>query len=726
MTLNNDEVQLRMGKGQQKLRLDEILINEGLVTEDQIKEALSIQKERGGKFGSHLLHSGYVDEAGLVKALATQFGCDGVVLSKLEIPEIILKFVPRRLAIARKIVPFDYDLDHNVLKIACEDPADESLQSEINFVARGKNIKLYIAAELALNTAIARYYMGKEVSPEDGFLLEIPSESENISEASGAPGKTKTEFEQTTPIKSILLVTDDAKSSSHVKSLLEQDNYNVVVTDSADAAIERIAGETYHTVFIKDTVSGDYLDLIDRLRKRSPSTVVRYYESTSSLLLDDDSLPAEESLLRKNLELYTYLLNAKDRLPDDHTCVMGRYVDMICERMEIPFKDRLAIVNAAYIHDIARHYYPVTGETDRKQTCELTIKLLKSLGYSPVVVAMLRAMYKDIEGKYTKRLPIEILGGNILTAVDSFCRSYPACDRLSLDKLDSAQKKLREQTGKILLDEVVESFIGLLKDEILKLHTEQNVGQIMLLSRAPEITETVEGRLKNEGFRVISTDSVSRFAELYDRSRPDIIILAPDIEVSYLSSFLDELTMRDISFETTPTFILKDGVPSNMLMSLFELGIEDVIGTDGNFELLIAKICRIQSRIRNRVKHKGILSDLCGRVSGNLDEMNLSELMEELNAGQATAKLTVNATDSREQQLVVFFGYGSIVFARLDKLVGEEAIYAAAKWSEGTWTVDSIKEEDLPDSNVERSNKTIRINTIKILEDKPAAPESVS
>ncbi len=711
-----------MGKGQEKLRLDEILVREGLVTEEQIKEALTRQKERGGKFGSHLLHEGYVDEAGLVKALATQFNCDGVVLSRLEIPEIILKFIPRRLAIARKIIPFDYDLDNNLLKIACEDPNDESLQSEIGFVARGKSIKLYVAAELALNTAIARYYMNHKISPEDGLLLEIPDEGADID---GAAEKVSTDFEHTVPVKSVLLVTDDSKSRSLVKSLLELDNYHVVVTDSADDAIEIIGGETFQTVFIKDTVSGDYLDLIDRLRKQSPSTVVRYFESTSSLLLDDDYLPAEESLLRKNLELYTYLLNAKDRLPDDHTCVMGRYVDMVCQRMEIPHKDRLAIVNAAYIHDIARHYYTVTGDTDRKQSCELTIKLLKSLGYSPVVVAMLRAMYKDVKGKYSKRLPIEVLGGNILTAVDSFCRAYPARDRLSLDKLDSAQKKLRDQVGKMLLNEVVEAFIGLLKDEILKHHTEQNVGQIMLLSRVPELTASVEGRLKNEGFRVISTDSVSRFTELYERSRPDIVILAPDIEVSYITSFLDELTMREVSFEDTPTFILKDGVPPAMLMSLFELGIEDVIGTDGNLELLIAKICRIQSRIRSRVKHKGVLSDLSGSASGSLDEMNLSELMEELSTGQHTVKLTVTSEELRDHPLVIFFGYGSIVFARLGKVVGEDAIYKAALWGEGTWTVETIKEEDLPDSNVQRSDGTIRITTMKIIEEKPAAPESV-
>ena len=166
--------------------------------------------------------------------------------------------------------------------------------------------------------------------------------------------------------------------------------------------------------------------------------------------------------------------------------------------MEIPHKERLSIVNAAYVHDVARHYYNISDESDRRQTADLTVRLLKSLGYSPVIIAMLRSMYKDLKGKYQQRLPIEVLGGNILSVVDTFCRSFPATERMSLDKLDAAQKKLRNDVGKLFLDEVVEAFVALLKDEILKQHTEQSFGQVMLFSRIENLTKTVEARLKGD------------------------------------------------------------------------------------------------------------------------------------------------------------------------------------------------------------------------------------
>ena len=76
-----------MNDSSQRTRLDEILVREGLISEEQIKEALIRQKAHGGKLGSQLLYHRAIDEAGLVRALAIQFDCEGVVLSGLEIPE---------------------------------------------------------------------------------------------------------------------------------------------------------------------------------------------------------------------------------------------------------------------------------------------------------------------------------------------------------------------------------------------------------------------------------------------------------------------------------------------------------------------------------------------------------------------------------------------------------------------------------------------------------------
>ena len=57
-------------------------------------------------------------------------------------------------------------------------------------------------------------------------------------------------------------------------------NLMLSTTDSADDAIDLIGNQQFHTVFIKDSVPGDYIDLIDRVRKSSPNGRGSwYYES---------------------------------------------------------------------------------------------------------------------------------------------------------------------------------------------------------------------------------------------------------------------------------------------------------------------------------------------------------------------------------------------------------------------------------------------------------------
>ncbi|HUU45834.1 MAG TPA: hypothetical protein VM118_08885, partial [Acidobacteriota bacterium] len=153
-------------------RLDEILIEEGLVSEADVTEALLRQKAYGGKFGSQVLFHRHIDEAALVRALSIQFGCKGVVLGGREIPDDVLRMIPRKVCLSRRVLPYAYDADTETLKIACEDPGDPDLERELSFVAGGRKVQLYVSAELALNTALARYHLGRNVSLEDSLLLE--------------------------------------------------------------------------------------------------------------------------------------------------------------------------------------------------------------------------------------------------------------------------------------------------------------------------------------------------------------------------------------------------------------------------------------------------------------------------------------------------------------------------------------------------------------------------
>ena len=199
------------------------------------------------------------------------------------------------MAVARRVMPFDYDVEENVLKVACENPHDEDLIHELDFVARGKKVQLVVAVELSLKTAIANYYMTSVDDDQETVSDENADELSTISGSNFTAGdKTETGDE---PLNQVMLVTDDEDDRRVITDVMVKADYEVTVTDSADDAIDIIDGRQFHTVFIKDTVTGDYLDLIDRLRKISPRTRVRYYESTAQLLLNRNTNEAAIDLI---------------------------------------------------------------------------------------------------------------------------------------------------------------------------------------------------------------------------------------------------------------------------------------------------------------------------------------------------------------------------------------------------------------------------------------------
>ncbi|MBU8933205.1 MAG: DUF4388 domain-containing protein [candidate division Zixibacteria bacterium] len=699
------------------LRLDQILVREGLVSEDQIKEALMRQKAHGGKVGSQLLYHRYIDEAALVKALTLQFECRGVLLSDIEINSEVLKFIPKRVVIARKVIPFDYDPQRNVLKVACEEPNDEGLVGELNFVASGKEIELYIAAELALNTAIARFYLGRDVSLDDNLLLEIPDAATDTGEIPDATDAVREEMSAGSR-GDVLLVTDEEYSAQMLKSIIERSNYRIIITDSADDAIDRLSEGRFHTVLIKDTVPGDYIDLIDRLRKYSPQTIVRYYESAAGLILRGDPMTEQEDMAVRSLELLTSLLSIGNRSALNHGAAVGQYANRLCQQLGLPIKERLQVTTAAYLHDLAKYYHSPASSDDPRSVIDLTVKLLESVNYPPVVVEMLRSMYVDLGGKYTKRLPIEILGGNILTIVDLFCENVAVDERLSLDKFDAIKKKFRDLTGKLFLGEVVDALVTMIQEQILTQQTLDTSSQVMIISSEAGRSYPLELRLKREGFHVLSASSLDSSGSMFQRRQPDILVLAIPGTQDKVTSHIESLSEYGINVEDVPTFVLADDDVTPHLTNLLEQGIEDVLAIDVGPDLLVAKMQKIHASLEDRRRKVETLPSQTTGTIGRLADMNLVDLLQALGPSRKTAKVSVSPNIAEEGELTIYLNNGVICYARyLDKL-GAEAIYEAIGWTDGTWVVGPVSHRNLPEPNNTLSTESILLEGCRLMDEK--------
>lgn len=696
-------------------RLDEILINEGLVTESQVKQVLALQKTQGGRFGSHLLYQGHIDEPGLVRALATQMGSEGVVLSGLVIPRTIINCLPARVAVARKIIPFEYDAENNILKVACENPNSRDLLAELNFVVTDKSVLLYVAAELALNTAIARYYLGRETPPGVKFMLEIPGEDPVATVIEEAADEDPPVGQ---PRGSVLLVTDDIGSAHRLQSILSAECYKVTTVDSADDAIDMIGDSRFHSVFIRDTVSGDYIDLIDRLRKAAPSTRVRYYESAASLLLETGFDATGGELLLQNLELFTSMLARHESGEGNHSGRVGRYADRLCRRLDLPAKERVQIICAAYIHNLSRFYYPSEDERNYREEIDLTVKLLKTVNYPPVVVGMLRCMYKNLKGRFNQRLPIENLGGNIITIVDLFCDHIPADFQLSLDRFQLVETKIRGLIGKLFLTEVAEAFIEMVHNEMLDTPPPVRGCQLLIRSDNSGFGELLEDRLTKEHFRIIVESDTERFCQLYRRSQPDIILLVAQANPPEAAKLVREMSERGVQFDRVPTLILTDFSSTSKLTGLLRQGIEDIIACTDNFDFLVTKLKRVYERLSERTDNSGTSG-----TRGTLADMNLIDLLQALGPSRKTLRLSVTRASAPSLTLTIHMHLGQAIHAELGDLAGAGAIYEAITWSDGTWAMQSLDEDSLPEPNVHLSNESILMEGCRLMDERTRTGE---
>jgi type IV pilus assembly protein PilB len=115
------------------LRLGELLLEDGLVTPEQLENALSLQKSRGGLLGAALVELGYLSEAALAGALARRYGIATVDVSET-LPErrLVRDFfarVPRERAAQLKVIPLARR--GRTLTLAMADPTNVAVIDEV-------------------------------------------------------------------------------------------------------------------------------------------------------------------------------------------------------------------------------------------------------------------------------------------------------------------------------------------------------------------------------------------------------------------------------------------------------------------------------------------------------------------------------------------------------------------------------------------------------------------
>jgi type IV pilus assembly protein PilB len=140
------------------VKLGQLLITSGIISEEQLKQALTSQRKDGGRLGTNLVRMGFVSEDKLVAFLSKQYGVPAINLSEYKIDSAILKLIPADMAKKYLIMPVARV--GATLTVAMADPSNVFAIDDVKFMT-GYNVEVVVASESGIVGAIGNYYLSR-------------------------------------------------------------------------------------------------------------------------------------------------------------------------------------------------------------------------------------------------------------------------------------------------------------------------------------------------------------------------------------------------------------------------------------------------------------------------------------------------------------------------------------------------------------------------------------
>lgn len=184
------------------------LINDGVISEDQLEEARDMAASLGVSIEDALARLGYVSADELSSMQASQYGYEFVNLESLEIPRTVIELVPESVARENYVIPLDVEDD--TIKVAVSNAMDYEVLDKLRFVLN-REVKVAVASKEAIQAAINRHYGDSQTESVDSMLQEFTETAIDftVTDASGG-GKLEDADDSAPIVKLVNLILNEA------------------------------------------------------------------------------------------------------------------------------------------------------------------------------------------------------------------------------------------------------------------------------------------------------------------------------------------------------------------------------------------------------------------------------------------------------------------------------------------------------------------------------------
>ena len=150
--------------GRKRKRLGDLLIGAGVISIEQLGEALKKQKELGLRLGETLIELNYTDENEIVEAIHKQMGFPIARVREAKLQPEVIALLSESIVRKHRVLPFEVDENNpNILRVAMENPLNIIAIDDLSIVTN-MQIDPMVASPSDIRFGIERYYGNEQVA----------------------------------------------------------------------------------------------------------------------------------------------------------------------------------------------------------------------------------------------------------------------------------------------------------------------------------------------------------------------------------------------------------------------------------------------------------------------------------------------------------------------------------------------------------------------------------
>ncbi|UCF83636.1 MAG: response regulator [Desulfobacteraceae bacterium] len=628
-------------------------MSNGQLNEEQIRQAEDYAMTRGISIDEALVFLNMLDYETLGTGLAKILGKPYQALLTNPPPDSAKAKVPLKFAERWKIFPIDYDQEKNILTLALDDPQDQTQVEKLRTIFPAPlQLTFTVASRSEIDKAIEVHYKGKAYVPAQE--LELPQDFTIVSPEQ-EPRKEMSLEDKTRTQRKILLLEPDFARAGALKTLLHGEGYSDVNWASTQEDAIKICEEKSPDLLL---VNGRTFDSqVSWLRDISQKFGLPHisFRQLAPILLGQE-YPYHQ-MSQALMSLVVFLMKRSMKGEDgqlQEILARARYCKLLALRLNLPPRRVDGLVLSAWL------------------SANKFGKKLMNLIATPYRLD--KILNPDADEDHTKGVEVNIL--KLVTKYQIIKSREPEATK----DINQVRRLLGQQTPSPETKPILEAFLQLIKDEEFLRKVDHPSRRILIVDPSESQESSMVLRLENDGYDLEVLADAKSAVKTIMNSGVDLVISEINLPETDGLRFCRALR-ENTATAPIPFLFLTAEEGERLAAESLEAGADDFLKKPVDLELLALKIQRI---LASQSPHESKTG-----VSGSLTEMNITDIIQSLTAGDKDVELTL---DSMGEKGRIYIQQGEIVHALTGSAAGEEAFYKLMAWEEGNFQIVSCSD----------------------------------